>query len=234
MGNHHTSCMVATAPRRTGPLIGICSEWSGGDGLWQSHTQTTIRKGVLTLLNMGPRDPTLLHVRCGVCGKAANTIVDIDTPKWVVQLEARSPRRLAKPPCRTCFLRPRLSPHAPGGSPPHAVATSQQLQRPPRSSPSRDSRPICCRSGHSPASLVACRSDASWHLHSAPPSARKDRPCARHLVACAPARTVELERVVQHQRVLRQRSQPRRTTCPPQRSSSSRFRAISSRPEPVR
>ena len=91
----------------------------------------TIRKGVLTLLNMGPRDPTLLHVRCGVCGKAANTIVDIDTPKWVVQLEARSPRRLAKPPCRTCFLRPRLSPHAPGGSPPHAVATSQQLQRPP-------------------------------------------------------------------------------------------------------
>ena len=103
-----------------------------------------------------------------------------------------------------------------------------------RSSPSRDSRPICCRSGHSPASLVACRSDASWHLHSAPPSARKDRPCARHLVACAPARTVELERVVQHQRVLHQRSQPRRTTCPPQRSSSSRFRAMCSRPEPVR
>jgi hypothetical protein len=62
---------------------------------------------------------------------------------------------------------------------------------PPRSSPPRDSQPICCRSGHSPASLVACRSDASWHFHSAPPSARKDLPCARHLVACAPARTVE-------------------------------------------
>ena len=63
---------------------------------------------------------------------------------------------------------------------------------PPRSSPPRDSQPICCRSGHSPASLVACRSDASWHLHSAPPSARKARPYARHLVACAPARTIEL------------------------------------------
>jgi hypothetical protein len=31
----------------------------------------TIRKGVLTLLNVGPRDPTLLLVRCGVCGKTA-------------------------------------------------------------------------------------------------------------------------------------------------------------------
>jgi hypothetical protein len=31
----------------------------------------TIRTGVLTLLNVGPRDPTLLHVLCGVCGKAA-------------------------------------------------------------------------------------------------------------------------------------------------------------------
>ena len=45
---------------------------------------------------------------------------------------------------------------------------------------------------------------------------------------------LNLEQVVQHQRVIRQRSQPRRTTCPPQRSSSSRLRAISSRPEPVR
>ena len=41
MGNHHTSCMVATAPRRTVPLRRIFSEWSMGDGLWQSHMQTT-------------------------------------------------------------------------------------------------------------------------------------------------------------------------------------------------
>ena len=35
-------------------------------------------------------------------------------------------------------------------------------------------------------------------------------------------------------RALRQLRQPRRTTCPPLRSSSSRFRAIQSRPEPVK
>ena len=41
MGNHHTSCMVATAPLCTVPLRGIFPEWNGGDGLWQSHMQTT-------------------------------------------------------------------------------------------------------------------------------------------------------------------------------------------------
>jgi hypothetical protein len=121
----------------------------------------------------------------------------------------------------------RLGCSSPSPSPPSPSSSSGGSH----SSPSRDSRPTCCGSGHSPASLVACRSDASWHFHSAPPSARKDRPCARHLVACAPTRS---EQVVQHQRVIRQRSQPWRTTCPPQRSSSSRLRAISSRPEPVR
>jgi hypothetical protein len=59
---------------------------------------------------------------------------------------------------------------------------------PPRSSTSRDSWPICCGSGHSPAGLVACRSDASSHLHSAPRCTRL-APYARHLVACAPAFT---------------------------------------------
>ena len=41
MGNRHTSCMVATAPLCTVPLRGIFPEWNGGDGLWQSHMQTT-------------------------------------------------------------------------------------------------------------------------------------------------------------------------------------------------
>ena len=102
---------------------------------------------------------------------------------------------VAKPPRQTCFLRPRGPPRAPGNSPPHTVVASQQLRLshrfhpepsplrrssgspPPYSTTSRDSRPICCGSGHSPASLVACRSDASWHLHSVPPSVPKHAPC---------------------------------------------------------
>jgi hypothetical protein len=94
-------------------------------------------------------------------------------------------------------------------------------------------RPVVGPGTPLPASLLAAAT-FSWHLHSAPPSVPRLAPHARHLVACAPARTVEFEQVVRHQHVLRQRSQPRRTTCPPQRSSSSRLLAISSRPEPVR
>ena len=65
--------------------------------------------------------------------------------------------------------------------PPRAVAAPSQLRLPspnPYSSTSKDSRPICCGFGHSPASLVACRSDASWHLHSVPPSVPKHAPCS--------------------------------------------------------
>jgi hypothetical protein len=166
--------------------------------------------------------------------KPLNTIVDIDTPKRDVQLEARSPRHLL---ASVSDLLPSPAAFA-------ARAKRQPSSRrrcfaaapafPPRSSPSRDSRPTCCGSGPSPDSLVACRSDASWHLHSASPSVPRLAPHARHLVACAPARTAELERAVQHQRVLRQSSKPRRTTCPPQCSSSSRFHDISNRPELVR
>ena len=140
----------------------------------------TIRKVVLTLLNMGTRDPTLLLVRCGVCGKAASTIVDIDTPKWVVQLEARSPRHLAKPPCRTCFLRPRLSPHTPGGSPLHAIATSQQLQRPPCSSPSRAlGRSVVGQGTHLPASSLAAATPAGI---STPPHHQRARLGLTHVI----------------------------------------------------
>ena len=76
--------------------------------------------------------------------------------------------------CRRCSVAASASP--PPSVPKLAPCTSSGgfSSSPPRSSPSRDSRPICCRSGHSPASLVACRSDAGWHLHStsnAPPPA---------------------------------------------------------------
>jgi len=78
----------------------------------------------------------------------------------------------------------RLGCSSPSPSPPSPSSSSGGSH----SSPSRDSRPTCCGSGHSPASLVACRSDVSWHLHSAPPSA----PCRRrrvqhsaHPVSCA-------------------------------------------------
>ena len=78
----------------------------------------------------------------------------------------------------------RLGFPSPSPSPPSPSSSSGGSH----SSPSKDSRPTCCGSGHSPASLVACRSDVSWHLHSAPPSA----PCRRrrvqhsaHPVSCA-------------------------------------------------
>jgi hypothetical protein len=168
---------------------------------------STIRKGVLTLLNMGPRDPTLLLVRSRVCGKAANTIVDIDTPKigrptrGAFSLSSRQASVSDLLPSPAAFVaRARRQPSS------RRRRFAAAPAPPPRSSPSRDSRPTCCGSGHSPASLVACRSDASWHLHSAPPSVPRLAPHARHLVACAPARTFELERVVHHQRVLRQLS----------------------------
>jgi hypothetical protein len=159
---------------------------------------------------------------------------------------------VAKPPRQTCFLRPRGPPRAPGNSPPHTVVASQQLRLshrfhpepsplrrssgspPPYSSTSKDSRPICCGSGHSPASLVACRSDASWHLHSVPPSVPKHAPCARHLVALVPPLSPCRRPASPASCALRQLRQPRRTTCPPLRSSSSRCRAIQSRPEPVK
>ena len=171
-----------------------------------------------------------------VCAvKPLSTIVDIDTPKWVVQLEARSPRRLAKPPCWTCFLRPRLSPHAPGGSPPHAVATSQQLQRLPPAPPrlGTPSRSVVGPGTPLPASSLAAATPAGI---STPLHHQRARIFLAHVIwwRVPPLVQLNLEQVVQHQRVIRQRSQPRRTTCPPQRSSSSRLRAISSRPEPVR
>jgi hypothetical protein len=139
---------------------------------------------VLTLLNMGPRDPTLLHVLCGVCGKAAALSSKLTRPNGSSNsrrvLLIVSPSLRVGP--RALAARARLQP-----SPRRRhFAAAPAPPPPPRSSPSRDSRPICCRPGHSPASLVACRRDASWHLHSAPPSARKARPYARHLVACDP------------------------------------------------
>jgi hypothetical protein len=73
-------------------------------------------------------------VWCGVCGTAATLSSTLSS----TSLEARSPR-LAKPPRRTCFPRPRLSPHAPRGSPPHAVATAYQLRLP------LCSRPVAAR-----------------------------------------------------------------------------------------
>ena len=52
-------------------------------------------------------------------------VIQLQAPS--APFSARSPR-LAKPPHRTCFLRPRLSPRALGGSPPHAVAAPSQLR----------------------------------------------------------------------------------------------------------
>ena len=40
----------------------------------------TIRQGVLTLLNLGPRDPTLLHVWCGVRGTSATLSPTLTRP----------------------------------------------------------------------------------------------------------------------------------------------------------
>jgi hypothetical protein len=167
------------------------------------------------------------------------TIVDIDTPNGLFNsrrvllispsLRGVEPASLARGSRRT-----RQEAARPTPSPLHRSSGFPS----PRSSTSKDSRPIWCGSGHCPASLVACRSDASWHVHSAPPSAHKARALctsSTYVVACAPAHVIELERVQHHRvHVLRQRSHPRRTTRPPQSGSSSRFRAISSQPEPVR
>jgi hypothetical protein len=88
---------------------------------------------------------------------------------------------------------------------------------------------------HSPASLVVCHNDASWHLHSAPPLAHQARAwCTSssslypHLHLCRGRQRV------QHPHALRQLRQPQRTTCPLQPRSTSHLRAISSRSEPVR
>ena len=59
-------------------------------------------------------------------------------------------------------------------------------------------------------------------------------PCARHLVALVPPLSPCRRPASPASRALRQLRQPRRTTCPPLRSSSSRCRAIQSRPEPVK
>ena len=159
---------------------------------------------------------------------------------------------VAKPPRQTCFLRPRGPPRAPGNSPPHTVVASQQLRLShrfhPEPSPLRRSSgfppptpPRLETPGRSvvgpgtllPALSLAAATPAGI---STPLHHQRARIFLAHVIwwRVPPLVQLNLEQVVQHQRVIRQRSQPRRTTCPPQRSSSSRLRAISSRPEPVR
>ena len=159
---------------------------------------------------------------------------------------------VAKPPRQTCFLRPRGPPRAPGNSPPHAVVASQQLWLSPPLPPRAVATPTQLRLPSPtpprletpgryvvglgtllPAlSLVAAtRASISTLTHHRCP---KLAPCARHLVALVPPLSPCRRPASPASRALRQLRQPRRTTCPPLRSSSSRCRAIQSRPEPVK
>ena len=135
----------------------------------------TIRQGVLTLLNVGPRDPTLLLVRCGVCGTVATLSSTLTRPMgrptrgaFSSSRQASASNLLPSPTPLVARAKRQLVPRYR-----RSVAAPASLL--PRSSTSKDSRPICCGSGHSPASLVTFYSDASWHLHSVPPSAHKAR-----------------------------------------------------------
>jgi hypothetical protein len=119
--------------------------------------------------------------------------------------------------------------------PPRAVAASSQL-RLPSPTPIRLETPG--RSVVGPSTLLPALSLAKATLavistmiqHRRP----KLTPCARHLVTLVPPLSPCRRPASLASRALRQPRQQQRTICPPPRSTSSRFRAIQSRPEPVK
>jgi hypothetical protein len=109
------------------------------------------------LLGIGPRDPPCTLI-LRLHHHTHTTFRQIQAPP--APPSARSPR-LAKPPHRTCSLRPRLATRAHGeGSPPHAAAAPSQLRL------LLHFRPTPSPRGISPSQL---------RLSSAPPSTPKAR-----------------------------------------------------------
>lgn len=129
-----------------------------------------------------------------------------------------------------------LAARARGGSPPHAVDAMSQLRLPLRSSTSvgRMRSPVVSSRPVDRMRTLLAAADGSQHSLSVTPSAPKARALSTSCGSVCPRLRHLGSQRARHFRALHQLRQPRRTTCPPQRSSSSRFSAIHSRPEHVR